>query len=136
MAQVKLDDLVAAYIKVRDKRDALMAEHKKQLAAVNQVLEKIEAALLGNFNALGLDSATARGVGTAYKYTKTSATVADRESFFKWVGEDFEDRVIFLEARANKTAVDQYKTIHGDLPPGVNWREVVEIGVRRDTSSN
>jgi hypothetical protein len=36
-----------------------------------------------------------------------------------------------LEHRVSKQAVEEYKSEHGDLPPGVDWREEVTVNVRR-----
>jgi hypothetical protein len=36
-----------------------------------------------------------------------------------------------LERRVSKAAVEQYKDEHGNLPPGINWREEITINVRR-----
>jgi hypothetical protein len=35
-----------------------------------------------------------------------------------------------LEVRCSKQAVEQYKDVNGDLPPGVNLRSEIVINVR------
>ena len=45
--------------------------------------------------------------------------------------QDTEERLSFLENRVNKTMVDQYKAANDDLPPGLNYRSEVTVGVRR-----
>ena len=57
--------------------------------------------------------------------------MASREEFFAWVLQDTEERLSFLENRVNKTMVDQYKAANDDLPPGLNYRSEVTVGVRR-----
>ena len=39
--------------------------------------------------------------------------------------------ILVKEAAEWKQAVEQYKEEHGDLPPGINWREEVVVNVRR-----
>jgi hypothetical protein len=36
-----------------------------------------------------------------------------------------------LERRVNKTAVEEFKAEHGEIPPGVNTRQEIVINVRR-----
>ena len=36
-----------------------------------------------------------------------------------------------LERRVNKTAVEQFKSVNDDLPPGINWSETQVINFRR-----
>jgi hypothetical protein len=36
-----------------------------------------------------------------------------------------------LEKRVSKQAVEQYVEEHGNLPPGINWREELVVNIRR-----
>ena len=36
-----------------------------------------------------------------------------------------------LERRVNKTAVEQFKAVNDDLPPGINWSETQVVNFRR-----
>jgi len=90
----------------------------------------MEAIILKTFQDSGIDSART-DAGTAYISTRTSATVGSREELFQWIQEDFEERSIFLENRVSKVAVEQFKAANDDLPPGVNFRSELVVGVRR-----
>lgn len=127
---MKLDELVAKYIKLRDKKSQLKKEYDESVAKIDAVMDKMEAVLLKTFQDSGIDSARTES-GTAYMSTRTSATVADRETFFSWVLQDTDERMSFLENRVNKTMVDQFKAANDDLPPGLNYRSELVIGVRR-----
>ena len=127
---MKLDELVANYIKLRDKKSLLKKQYDEKVAKVDAVMDKMEAIILKTFQDSGIDSART-DAGTAYISTRTSATVASREELFQWIQEDFEERSIFLENRVSKVAVEQYKAATDDLPPGVNFRSEVTVGVRR-----
>ena len=127
---MKLDELVANYIKLRDKKSQLKKQYDENVAKVDAVMDKMEAIILKTFQDSGIDSART-DAGTAYISTRTSATVGSREELFQWIQEDFEERSIFLENRVSKVAVEQFKAANDDLPPGVNFRSEIVVGVRR-----
>jgi len=127
---MKLDELVANYIKLRDKKSQLKKQYDEKVAKVDAVMDKMEAIILKTFQDSGIDSART-DAGTAYISTRTSATVGSREELFQWIQEDFEERSIFLENRVSKVAVEQFKAANDDLPPGVNFRSELVVGVRR-----
>lgn len=128
---MRLSDLVAAYITIRDRRAARKRAFLIEDEADKSRQEKIEAVFLLKFKELGIDSVKAtNGAGTAYKALQTSATVADRSMFLEHVinNSAFE----LLDVKANKTNVAAYKEINdGAIPPGLNWREEQTINVRR-----
>lgn len=125
------DKLIGAYVKIRDARAQRKAAYETDDAADKEKQEKIEAEFLRRFHERGTDSTKANGVGTAYKIVRTSATVGDPDVYRGWILQNPEDRMIFMEMRANKTAVLQYRTEHDDIPPGINWREDLTVGFRR-----
>lgn len=127
---MKLDELVANYIKLRDKKSQLKKQYDERVAKVDAVMDKMEAIILKTFQDSGIDSART-DAGTAYISTRTSATVGSREEFLSWVLQDPEERSIFLENRVSKVAVEQFKAANDDLPPGINFRSEVTVGVRR-----
>lgn len=127
---MKLDELVANYIKLRDRKSQLKKQYDEKVAKVDAVMDKMEAIILKTFQDSGIDSART-DAGTAYISTRTSATVGSREEFLSWVLQDPDERSIFLENRVSKVAVEQFKAANDDLPPGINFRSEVTVGVRR-----
>jgi len=127
---MRLDDMVCKYIQLRDKKSEFKKEFEGKVAKLQEVMDKIEAVLLQKFSEDGSDSVRTEQ-GTAYKSVRTSASVADRDVYLSWLLADPDERIVFLDVRANKTAVEQYKAANDDLPPGLNWREEVVINVRR-----
>jgi hypothetical protein len=127
---MKLDELVEKYIKLRDRRAKRKANFTTEDAADKLLQEKIEAVMMVKFAETGIESVKTAN-GTAYTSVRTSATVADRDTYFNWVLEDPAERMVFLEARANKTIVDQYRSANDEIPPGLNWSETREINFRR-----
>lgn len=132
MAKIgELDDesLTKLYIAARDRRAQRKAAYTEDDAADKQRQEKIEIEFLRRFQDRGIDSVSIRGVGTAYKSTRSSATVADWDTFLDHVKEN--EAWELLEHRVNKTALEQVKEAEGELVPGTNWSETVVINFRR-----
>lgn len=125
---MKINELVDKYVKLRDAKAAKKKEYDTELAKYDTAMEKIEAILLKHFEETGADSVKTEQ-GTAYRSSRTSATVADWDSFLGHVREH--EAWEMLEHRANKKAVEEYKAANEDLPPGVNWKEEVVVNIRR-----
>jgi len=132
MAKVEdVDDvnLLQLFIALRDRRTARKAAYNEEDAGDRSKQEKIETEFLRRFGDRGIDNVSARGVGTAYRSTRVSATVADWDSLLGHIQD--QDAWELLERRVNKTAVEQFKDQHEDLPPGVNWSESQVVNFRR-----
>jgi phage host-nuclease inhibitor protein Gam len=127
---VKLSEAVELYIKMRDRKAELKAEFDAKIAPLNEKMDKLEAKLLDVFNQTGMDSIKTE-FGTAYTTTRVTASVADKEVFMAHVRAN--DDWGLLEVRASKTAVDQYRSVHDDIPPGVSMREERVVNVRRSS---
>lgn len=125
---MKMSDLVAKYIELRDKKAEYKAEYEVKVGRIEEALDKIEAKLLEVFDTAGMDSVKTEA-GTAYVSTRTAASVADRDSFMEFVRTN--DEWPLLEVRASKAAVEEYRSQHDDLPPGINWREERVVNIRR-----
>lgn len=126
---MKVSDLVEKYIAIRARKAELKGEYDNKVAGLDDALSKIEAALLNTFNTTGIENIKT-SAGTAYVATRTSCTVADRDAFLRdWVVPN--GAWEFLENRVSKTAVEQYRSEHGVIPPGLNWSEMRVINVRK-----
>lgn len=123
-----MEAVIEKYIELRDRKQEISNDAKERIAKIDAVLVQMEAAILQEFEAKGFTSVRTEK-GTAYRTTRTGAGVADWETFLEFVKAN--DLWNMLEKRVAKTAVEQYKDIHGDLPAGVNWREEIIINVRR-----
>jgi len=125
---MKVSELVAKYIELRDKKAAIKAEYDKKVEVVDDILAQIEVKFLEVFQQTGIDSVKT-DAGTAYQALRTTASVADRDAFMTFVRS--KDEWTLVEVRAAKTACEQYKQEHGELPPGLNWREERVVNFRR-----
>lgn len=123
-----IQTIVEKYIALRDKKAAIKAEYDARIAKIDEVMDKVEAALLKHFDEVGID-AVKTGAGTAYTSVKTSATVADWDMYLSFV--KAQEAWQLLERRVAKKAVEEYREVNGDLPPGVNWSEERVVNIRR-----
>ena len=121
-------ELVAGYVKLRDKKKAMDDAHKAKIASLVDVMDQIEARLRQHLNDTNAESIRT-DAGTAYSSVKTSVRVVDSEVFRAFV----EDHGAWamLDARANKTAVDAYLDEHGELPPGLDVTRIRTVNIRR-----
>lgn len=126
MSDHNIEQLVARYVAIRDKKAQIAAERKETDDRINTAMRNIEARILEQMNTLGIESMRTTS-GTCYKSIKTSAIVDDRDSFIAFAVEHPE----FLESRANKTAVEAYLENSGELPPGVRVNRSITVNVRR-----
>jgi hypothetical protein len=125
---MNITTLVERYIAARDMKTKLDAAHKTKLEPLIAAMEKTESAILDFFNKHGMDSAKCEA-GTAFKASRTSATVNDMDAFLDFVREN--DAWHMLEKRVAKTSVDEYVAEHNDLPPGINYTRMAALNVRR-----
>jgi hypothetical protein len=125
---ISFDKLVAAYVKLRDQIAEETRQYEERVKGKKQLLEQINSTLLTQLNATGQDSAKTPA-GTAYRKRYTSATIADKEMFRRHVigSEDWD----LIDWRANKVAVAKCVEENGDPPPGVNFSQGFDVGVRR-----
>ena len=126
-----LDDasLLKTFIGLRDRRSRRKVDYQTEDSGDKNKQDCIEEEFLKRFNERGIDNVSTKGVGTAYKTIRTSASVADWDELFEFI--QAEGAWEMLERRVNKTAVEQFKSVHADLPPGINWSETQVINFRR-----
>lgn len=126
---MKNDELLSKYIEVRDKLSALKAKHKEEESKYQQVLDKIELKFLDQFNSSGVDSINIRGVGCAYRATRTTFSVADRDAFMGYCLNN--DALHLLESRVAKKAAEEYMESTGEPPPGTNVSRSMYVNINR-----
>jgi hypothetical protein len=126
---MKMDDLVKSYIQTREKKAQLKAAYDASVAQYDALQDKIEALLLVKFKELGVDSVKT-DKGTAYTSSRTSATIADWDMYKAFCMAQPEP-LEYIERRPSKAAVEQFKSEHSDLPPGINYTETKTVNFRR-----
>ena len=125
----ELDKLINRYVQLRDRKRALEAQHKEQLAPYNKLMAEVEGVLLDYMQKAGTTSVTTPG-GTAYQSTKRSASIKDGAAFRDFVIKTGSYNLV--DWRANAKAVFEYLTEHeGAPPPGVTPTSHIAINFRR-----
>jgi len=126
--QTHLGALIDLYLETRDMKAALEKKQKQVLKKYSTVMGRIEAKLMEMLQEKGLQSLSS-DVGTAYLSHKRSAPISDGEAFKNFV---IENRAWdMLDWKANITAVGDFVEQHQTLPPGVNYKTVITLGIMR-----
>lgn len=130
---------VSQYVRLRDKIKEIKDRHKAELKPFIETQAQLNALILGLLDQAGAESVRTDS-GTAYKTLDRSATLADRSAFWEYV--QAEQAWHLIDYKANVTAVADFIADKAEAaktdplvvpapPPGVNYSETWEVGVRR-----
>jgi len=122
----KVGDVVERYMALRQHKAEMKKAYDDSVKPVDDAMDKLENWLLKQMQDTGVDSFKTP-FGTAYSTTKTSCTVGEWSAVLDWVRSNEEWGM--LTQAVSKDAVKAYREEHNDLPPGVNWREVVSVNI-------
>lgn len=122
------DWMIDRYVKLRDKKRELEADHKRVLASYNDMLVKLENNLLDTMKASGLTNMRCAH-GTAFQTTRWNTKVVDWPATLGYIREH--NGWDLLERRVNKTAVIAVMEETQAPPPGVDVTSEVVVNVRR-----
>jgi hypothetical protein len=133
MSNINTEELVEAYLAIRNERDKLLKEYETQDAALKEDMAKIETTLLSVCNEISADSIKTSH-GTVMRGLKERFYCGDWGNFYKFVLEN--GAVELLERRIHQgNFKDFMKAYEGDgLPPGVNVMREFGITVRKATA--
>ena len=71
-----IETIVEKYVALRDKKAEIKKAYTAKVEAIDQAMDQLEAFIAAKLAELGVESMRT-AAGTAYKTTRTSATVAD-----------------------------------------------------------
>lgn len=125
---VTVDDVVAAYMRLRHKKDAIKAEMDDKIKAIKIKMDKMEAWVKEQADAQGVTSFKTKH-GTAFLTTVDYANVADWDAVLGFIKQD--EAWDMLEKRVSKTAVRGYIQHNKQVPPGVNYGTKLEVNIRK-----
>lgn len=128
---VNVDDVVSAYMKLRDKKESMEAAVKEQTKAIKEKMNQLEAWLKEKADADGVTSFKTKH-GTAFLTTTDYATVADWDAVLNFIREN--EAFDMLEKRVSKIAVRGYIDSNKAVPAGVNYGTKLEINIRKPTA--
>lgn len=123
-----VDQVIEAYLKYRNRKEALEAEIKDQVKELKDKMAKLEAWIKTKADAEGVTSfKTAHG--TAFVTTNDYANVADWDAVLHFIKEN--DAFDMLEKRVSKNAVRGYIEQNKTVPSGVNYGTRIDVNVRK-----
>ncbi len=125
---VTVDDVVAAYLKLRNKKEAIEAETKDQVKVLKEKMEQFEAWIKEQADAQGVTSFKTKH-GTAFLTTTDFANVADWDAVLGFIRDN--EAFDMLEKRISKVAVRGYIDANKAVPPGVNYGTKLEVNIRK-----
>lgn len=126
-----VDNVIAAYIKLRDKKEALESSVKEQTKELTEKMVKLENYLREQADAQGVTSFKTKH-GTAFLTTTDFAAVADWDAVLDFV--KTHDAYDMLERRVSKKAVRGYIDSMKQVPAGINYGTRLDINIRRPTA--
>jgi len=125
---INVDQVVAAYLKLRDQKAAIENEAKEQVKEIKAKMEKFEAWIKTQADAQGVTSFKTKH-GTAFLTTPDYANVGDWDSVLEFIQTNA--AYDMLEKRVSKTAVRGYIELNKAVPPGVNYGTKLEVNFRK-----
>lgn len=129
---LKVDDVIATYMKLRNQQEAIKAERDELINAIKAKMMKLEAWIKEQADAQGVTSFKTKH-GTAFLTTVDYANVADWDAVLGFIREY--EAFDMLEKRVSKTAVRGYIDKNKAVPPGVNYGTKIELNVRKPSVS-
>ena len=132
MSSVNTEQLVEAYIAIRNQRDVILREYEQQDSSLKVEMSKIEAALLDVCNGINADSIKT-GHGTVMRKLNERFFCQDWDNFYKFVLDNGAPQL--LERRIHQGNFKEFMGDHADdgLPPGINVMREFGISVRKAT---
>ena len=121
---MNFESLVEKYQRLTD----MKTERETEIKKINEAIDLIKSKLLDVFNEKGIDSLKTP-IGTIYKSTRASASVADWDVFFTFV--QSHDMWHLLEHRCSAKKAEEYIEEHEVPPPGVNFSRMVTLNIKR-----
>ncbi len=123
-----MDQVIAAYLQLRQLKDETARRHKEEMAPINDKMNKLQSWVHSQLNSQGQKNARV-DAGTAFLQTDTSVTAQDWDTVLQFI----KDNGLFemLERRLSKGVVTEYIESTGSIPPGVKITSEVSCHIRK-----
>jgi hypothetical protein len=130
MAQVNVDTVIQAFIKLRNDRSTLKQAYDAEDEALKAKQERLETWLMSQMRTTG---ATQLGSthGTAYQQTVMKGNCSDWPSFWGWLAEN--GRFDMMEKRISVKSIQEHYQETGEMPPGINVNPELRVVIRKAT---
>ena len=134
MTDIPVDRLVAAYIKMRDRRSELLRAYEEDDEAIKVQMDMVESKLLDLCKTIGVDSLKTQH-GTIIRSVKTRYWTSDWEAMHKFILEH--KMPDLLEKRVSQSTMKQLLEENPDImPKGMNIDSRYAVTIRRSSSAN
>ena len=120
--------LIERYVQLRDELASVKAEFKRTEESLKDEMSRIEYTLKDIMGQLGTESVRT-GAGTAYLKETMFVSTSDKTAFFDYLQQN--DRWDLLDIRGSKKNIEEYMLEEGDIPPGIEVRRELTVGIRR-----
>jgi hypothetical protein len=129
------EELVSAYVRIRDERSRILREYEVKDAELKSDLEQLKVFLLSICNDVNANSIKT-SQGTVMRKLNERFYCNDWDSFRKFVAEH--DAIELLERRIHQGNFKQFLSSYEEdgLPPGVNVMREYDVTVRKASSSD
>ena len=128
-SSLPLDKLAAIYIKIRDAKDKLTADYKKQYASLEEQMSVLEVEMLETCKTMNADSIRTKA-GTIIRSIKSRYWTNDWDSMYRFIKDN--DAYGLLEKRLHQTHMKEFLSENPDLlPMGLNVESEYTVVVRR-----
>ena len=130
MTEVNTEELVAAYINLRNTREKLLMQYETEDEKLKAEMALVEKSLLNICNSVNADSIKTTH-GTVMRKLNERFFCQDWDNFYKFVLDN--EAVQLLERRIHQSNFKEFMKDHeGDgLPPGVNVMREYGVSVRK-----
>jgi hypothetical protein len=126
---VSIEKIVAAYIKMRDTKDALYKEYTAKASEIEEQMQVLKHKLIEISKETGVTSFSTPN-GVAYRTVKNRYWTNDWDSFYSFMREH--GTMELLEKRIHQTNMKEFLENKPDVhPPGLNIDSEYEITIRR-----
>jgi hypothetical protein len=128
VTDVKVDQVVQAYLKLREKRSDLKKAYDTEDGDLKTKMERLETWLMQQMQATG---ATQLGSahGTAYQQTVMKGNCSDWPSFWQWLADN--GRFDMVEKRISVKTIQEHWQETGEMPPGINVNPELRVIIRK-----
>ena len=124
-----LNNLTKVYLRIRDARDALTAQYKKEHAELEAQMGLIETEMLDTCKSMGVESMRTPH-GTIIRSVKSRYWTNDWDSMYAFIEET--SAFGLLEKRLHQTHMKEFLEENPDLyPKGMNVENTYTVVVRR-----
>ncbi len=128
MAGVTIDNAIATFLQLRNKKSQLKAAYEKQEAELNEKMAKFEAWFINKAQEQGVTSFKTTE-GTAFLTNTDFANIADWDAVISFIKE--KGTYDMLERRVSKRAIRAYIDEFKVVPPGINFGTRIDVNVRK-----